>query len=61
MEIEHIDSINISLQLLQYFRNFNDFQYNSLYSIIETIKKVYKISSYDVITQILYVHKVRDS
>ncbi len=59
MEIEQIDSINISLQLLQYFRNFNDFQYNYVFSIIENIKKIYKISSFEVVSQILYVHKVR--
>jgi len=59
MEIEQIDSIKISLQLLQYFRNFNDFQYNYVFSIIENIKKIYKISSLEVVNQILYVHKVR--
>ncbi len=59
MEIEQIDSINISLQLLQYFRNFNDFQYNYVFSIIENIKKIYKISSFEVVSQILYVHNVR--
>lgn len=58
MEIEQIDGINISIQLLQYFRNFNDFQYNSVYSIIENLKKIYKVSSFDAVSQILYVHKV---
>lgn len=58
MEIDQINDIKLSPQLLNYFQCFNDFQYSYIHSMIENIKKVYKVSSLEVISQILYLHKV---
>ena len=59
MEIEQIDNINLSIQLLNYFRNFNDFQYTFVCSIVDNTKKLYNVSTLDQVSQILYIHKVK--
>ena len=58
MEIQLMNSIKLSPQLLNYFGSFKDFQYSSIHTIIENIKKAYKVSSLEIISQILYLHKV---
>jgi hypothetical protein len=59
MEIEQIDTIPLSIELLTYFHSFKDFPYHNIHSIVESIKTVYKVVTFEAISQILYLHKVK--
>ena len=59
MEIKEINYVQLSPELLNYFVLSKDSEYKSIPSIIENIKKIYRVSSLDIVSQIIYIHKVK--